>query len=188
MWRMTWYSSGCRCRRACRAPAGDVERLAAVVALDDRDHLGAALPSSFRRPTRRQPCRPSVISVCMSASFFWISWLAASGRPNCLRSSVYWRARASRTRPRPARPRRCRSAPVEAAERPLRPSRWAAAFVGHEHVVHHDLAGDRGAQLSLPSIFGADRPFMPFSSTKPRILLSSGPWPRPRRRRRSARW
>jgi hypothetical protein len=25
------------------------------------------------------PCRPSAISVCMSASFFWISLLAASG-------------------------------------------------------------------------------------------------------------
>src|ERR1051325_8447434 len=53
----------------------------------------AAVPSSFMRPRRRQPCRPSVISVCMSASFFWMSWLAASGRPNCLRSSTYWRAR-----------------------------------------------------------------------------------------------
>ena len=31
---------------------------------------GWALPSSFMRPRRRQPCRPSVISVSMSASFF----------------------------------------------------------------------------------------------------------------------
>ncbi|MCY1241339.1 hypothetical protein D9M72_542350 [compost metagenome] len=52
----------------------------------------AAVPSSFMRPRRRQPCRPSVISVCMSASFFCTSCVAASGRPNCLRSSVYWRA------------------------------------------------------------------------------------------------
>jgi len=29
-----------------------------------------AVPSSFMRPRRRQPCRPSAISVCMSASFF----------------------------------------------------------------------------------------------------------------------
>jgi hypothetical protein len=28
----------------------------------------------------------------MSASFFWMSWFAASGLPNALRSSVYWRA------------------------------------------------------------------------------------------------
>ena len=52
----------------------------------------AAVPSSFMRPSRRQPCRPSVISVCMSASFFCTSWLAASGLPNCLRSIVYCRA------------------------------------------------------------------------------------------------
>ncbi len=52
----------------------------------------AAVPSSFMRPRRRQPCRARLISVCMSASFFWISWLAASGRPNCWRSSTYWRA------------------------------------------------------------------------------------------------
>ena len=52
----------------------------------------AAVPSSFIRPRRRQPCSPRVISVCMSASFFWMSWLAASGRSNCLRSSTYWRA------------------------------------------------------------------------------------------------
>ncbi len=30
----------------------------------------AAVPSSFMRPRRSTPCRPSVISVCMSASFF----------------------------------------------------------------------------------------------------------------------
>ncbi|MNN60921.1 hypothetical protein D3C81_1761320 [compost metagenome] len=33
----------------------------------------AAVPSSFMRPNRRQPCSAKVISVCMSASFFWIS-------------------------------------------------------------------------------------------------------------------
>jgi hypothetical protein len=64
----------------------------------------AAVPSSFIRPSRRQPCRPSVISVCMSASFFWISWLAASGRPNCLRSSTYWRARCQQSSAAPSAP------------------------------------------------------------------------------------
>ena len=63
-----------------------------------------AVPSSFIRPSRRQPCRPSVISVCMSASFFWISWLAASGRPNCLRSSTYWRARCQQSSAAPSAP------------------------------------------------------------------------------------
>jgi hypothetical protein len=52
-----------------------------------------ALPSSFMRPRRRQPCRPRAMSLSMSASFFCTSWLAASGLPNCWRSSTYWRAR-----------------------------------------------------------------------------------------------
>ena len=34
---------------------------------------GAALPASSMRPSRSAPCKPSAISVCMSASFFWIS-------------------------------------------------------------------------------------------------------------------
>jgi len=34
---------------------------------------GEPVPSSFMRPKRRQACSPSVISVCMSASFFWMS-------------------------------------------------------------------------------------------------------------------
>jgi hypothetical protein len=44
--------------------------------------------------------------------------------------------------------------------------------LAHLDAVHDDLAGDGGAKLSLPPIFGAERPFMPFSSTKPRIWLS----------------
>jgi hypothetical protein len=46
---------------------------------------GAALPASSMRPKRSAPANPSAISVCMSASFFCTSRLAASGRPNCLR-------------------------------------------------------------------------------------------------------
>ena len=65
---------------------------------------GAAVPSSFMRPRRRHPCRPSVISVCMSASFFCTSWLAASGLPNCLRSSTYWRAACQQNSAEPSAP------------------------------------------------------------------------------------
>ncbi len=36
-------------------------------------------------------CSPRAISVDMSASFFCISWFAARGDPNCLRSSTYLR-------------------------------------------------------------------------------------------------
>src|SRR6516165_5211372 len=65
---------------------------------------GAARPCSNSRPSRSAACRPSVISVCMSASFFWMSWLAASGRPNCLRSSAYWRARCQQNSAAPIAP------------------------------------------------------------------------------------
>jgi hypothetical protein len=47
---------------------------------------------SCSRPTWRQACSPILISCNMSASFFCISWLAASGRSNWLRSRVYCRA------------------------------------------------------------------------------------------------
>jgi hypothetical protein len=40
----------------------------------------------------------------MSASFFWISWLAASGRPNCLRPSVYSRAACQQNSAAPSAP------------------------------------------------------------------------------------
>jgi hypothetical protein len=53
---------------------------------------GVALPWSIKRPTRSAPCSPSAISVCMSASFFWYSWVPAKGLPNCLRSSPYCQA------------------------------------------------------------------------------------------------
>jgi hypothetical protein len=54
--------------------AGNIERLARIVALDERDRFrGASLPASNSRPMRNAAGSPSAISVCMSASFFWIS-------------------------------------------------------------------------------------------------------------------
>jgi hypothetical protein len=44
------------------------------------------------------------MSVCMSASFFWISWFAASGRPNCDRSIVYCRAACQQNSAAPSAP------------------------------------------------------------------------------------
>jgi hypothetical protein len=75
---------------------------------------------------------------------------------------------------------------VEAAERPLQPLDMRQKRVLADlDPVHHDLAGGRGAQDSLPSIFGADRPFMPLSSTKPRMRRRDARiWPRRRRHRR----
>ena len=49
---------------------------------------GAAMPSSFHAAEAHTAFSPIEISVCMSASFFWINWLGRVGRPNCLRSST----------------------------------------------------------------------------------------------------
>ena len=65
---------------------------------------GATRSSSISLPTRSTDCSPIVISVCMSASFFWISWFCASGRPNCWRSSVYWRAACQQNSAAPSAP------------------------------------------------------------------------------------
>ena len=63
-----------------------LQRFAAGVSLQDRGNLGGGGPLAFMRPRRRQPCSPRAISVCVSASFFWMSWFAARGRPNCFLS------------------------------------------------------------------------------------------------------
>ena len=87
--RITWYSSTiplppCMSRdtRAMSSALPQLLRLTRLII------SGATLPSSNSRPTRKEALRPSAISVCMSASFFWMSCVLASGRPNIFRSSV----------------------------------------------------------------------------------------------------
>lgn len=50
---------------------------------------GVASPNSLSRPTCRHANNPIDISVTMSAYFFWISCVPASGLPNCFRSKQY---------------------------------------------------------------------------------------------------
>ena len=112
---------------------------------------GAARPSSISRPTLSEPgARARSWSACRRASS-GRAGSAASGRPNCLRSRPYWRAR------EPAILRRAHRAPgdavagaIEAAERPLesRDVRQKRALRRLD-IVEHDLAGDRGAQGKL---------------------------------------
>jgi hypothetical protein len=52
---------------------GNVERLAAIVALHDRDHLGAVAAHIFEPSKPEEGMQAEVISVCTSTSFFWIS-------------------------------------------------------------------------------------------------------------------
>ena len=86
-------------------PAGRIQRLAAVVALDDARSSRARhspRPSAARRAS--DACRPSEISVIMLASFSWKSCVSASGLPNCLRSSPYCRAACMQNSAAPSTP------------------------------------------------------------------------------------
>jgi hypothetical protein len=111
----------------------------------------------------------------MSASFFWISWFDASGRPELLAIERVLRA------PRGSRTPRAQRAPgdpvaraVEAAERTGQaPARSAAGSLRDEHSSITISPVIDARSENLPSIFGADRPFMPFSRMKPRIRPSS---------------
>src|SRR5262249_54499942 len=72
--RITWNSSEmplppCM-SRASRAISSALPQL---LRLSIEPGGGAALPASIMRPSRSAPASPSAISVCMSASFFWIS-------------------------------------------------------------------------------------------------------------------
>jgi hypothetical protein len=81
----------------------------------------------------------------------------------------------------PAEFRRAHRAPGDAVARHVEAAeRTREAFdvrqqilLRHDRILQHDLAGDRGAQRSLPSIFGVEKPFVPRSTMKPRIAPSS---------------
>ena len=131
----------------------------------------AAVPSSFIRPKRMQPCRPIAISVCISASFFWMSWLAAKGRPNCLRSNTYWRALNQQSSAAPnvphAMPKRAEFKQVNG---PLRPCTSGNAFSSGQNTLSITTSPVMEARKPiLPWMAGALKPAMPFSSTKPRM-------------------
>ena len=144
----------------------DVERLAAIVALDDARSSRApiGLRPSGGRPAG-EACSPSAISVCMSASFFWTSWVAASGRPNCLRSKrVVARAPPAILRRAHRAPRNAVAGAVEAAERPLEagdigqasgPRRLRRPFITISPVIE-------ARNESLPSILARKGPSCPF--------------------------
>ena len=149
---MTWYSSAmplAPCMsRATRAMSS---ALPAELRLSIDTASCAAVPSSNRRPRRRHAASPTAISVCMSASFFCTSWLAASGRPNCRRSSTYSRAACQQNSAAPSAPQADAVAGAgEASERTLQPGGVRQLVRGgDEDAVHRDLAGGRRPQREL---------------------------------------
>jgi hypothetical protein len=104
-WRMTWYSSDDAVAAVHVAgDAGDVERLAAVVALHDRDHLGrhrALVEEAADAQRALQAERDLGLHV---GELLLHQLVGASGRPNCLRSSVYWRAACQQNSAAPSAP------------------------------------------------------------------------------------
>ena len=173
--------------------AGDIERLAAIVALDDARSSPA--PSRPRPSAGRRAATPAgrarSRSACRRASAGPAA-LAASGRPNCLRSSVYWRARCL------AGLRRAHRAPgdavagaVEAAERPLQ-----ALDVGQQRISRRtstpsitispviDARSDSFPRSSAPT--GPSCPFRARSRGSCRHARPTSPTRRTRRR--SANW
>ena len=128
---------------------------------------GVARPSSMSRPMRSVICSESVISVCMSASFFWMSWLAASGLPNCLRSMVYCRAACQQNSAAPIAPQEMpKRALVRQPNGPLSPFTLGSRFSCGTKTSSMTISPVTEAlKLNLPSILGALKPFIPFSRT-----------------------
>ena len=155
------------------------------------------------------------ISVDMSASFFWTSWLAARGLPNCFLSRVYCargggggerseREKGARRSSRPKEDRRYEvvaSLPPSLTSLALTMQSSAAPRLPHAipylALLRHPKgppkpvtcgrtfpAGTRTSSMNiipvsearsenLPSILGASRPGVPFSTTNPRTRPSS---------------
>ena len=73
---------------------------------------GAMRPSSISRPTRSEAWKPSAISVCMSASFFWTNCVCGERAAELLAvERIGAGAVPAILRRAHRRPRRCRSAP-----------------------------------------------------------------------------
>ena len=113
-----------------------------------------------------------MISVSMSASFSCTSWKPPIGRSNMMRvlqySAAAWKQAIARADDAEgdaeARLR-------QAAERSLQAGHVGQQVrLGDVHVLEQQLARDRGAQAVLALLLGrAEKPFMPFSTRKPRI-------------------
>jgi len=159
-----------RCRRACRAPCGHLQRLARTNCAFMIGVIGAALPSSLSGRAAGSPAR-AYLGLHVG-ELLLISWFAASGRPNCLRSSTYWRAACQQNSAARAHPRQCRSARFSAAHRALQSFTFGSRFPRHEHVVHHISPVIDARRLNLPRS-PARQPLHAFFETKPRTVPSS---------------
>jgi hypothetical protein len=111
----------------------------------------------------------------MSASFFWTSWLAGQRAAELdAVQRVLARAVEAVLGSAQSPPGDAVARAVQAGEGALQAAHLGeGVFLGAEHVVHHDLAGDAGAQAHLAVDGRCGQPFQPFSRMKPRICPPS---------------
>ncbi len=114
---------GCHCRHACRAPAWLCPKPCRNCCASSARSFPVQPLASIRRPSRREPCRPSVISVWMSASFFWNNCVCASGPVELFAVEPRIAGGMQQNSAAPSTPQEMPIArPVEAAAGPFNPS------------------------------------------------------------------
>ncbi len=141
--------------------AGDIQRLAAAVALHDRGdfHRGGAL---VLHPAEAQAALQGQGDLGLHVSQLLLDQLVGSQRPAELLAVEHVLARGV-----PAELGGAQRAPadavasaVQAGERPLQPAHLGKGVLFRaEHVVHDDLAGDRSAQADLAVDRRGGQPF-----------------------------
>ncbi len=131
--------------------AGNLQRLAAVVALDDRDHLGRSI-CFIQQTTDAQAGLQAKADLGHHVGKLQLEDLGAGDRlakllavkPILTRGVV---AELGRTKHTPAD---AIAGAVEAAERTFQPlDARQQRVLAHLYILHHDLAGDRGPQAEL---------------------------------------
>mmetsp|Transcript_18076 Transcript_18076/g.25277 ORF Transcript_18076/g.25277 Transcript_18076/m.25277 type:complete len:249 (+) Transcript_18076:179-925(+) len=171
-----WYSS-----LIPFPPSISLHFLAIVIALSQLFLLimliisGAIFPWSFSLPTCKQPNSPSVISVDISAKSFWISWFDAKGLPNCFLSKVYCLAVSMQNSAAPRAPQAIPNlALFRQPKGPLSPVTFGNKFSSGISTSSMTIwPVIEALRLNLPSILGAERPFIPFSKMNPLITFCS---------------
>src|ERR1700730_4091767 len=159
--------------------AGDVERLAAIVALQDRDHLGRVAPFVFE-PSEAQASVQAESYFGLHVDELFLDQLVGGERAPELAAVERIAARrmpaelASAERA-PGNPIPCT---VETGERAAQPAdaRQQVLF-GDEYVLHHDLAGGGRAQAELAlDLRGAEPLHASFKNkAADNIVLGFGP-------------
>ena len=167
--------------------AGDVQRLAAGVALHDRGDLDRRR-ALVLHAAQAQAALQAERDLGLHVGQLLLHQLVGGQRLAELLAVEHVLARAV-----PAVLGRAERAPgdavaraVQAGERALQAAHLGeGVLLGAEHLVHHDLAGDRGAQADLA--VDRRRATGPCSPSRGRSRGSRlrRPWPRPRTRRRS---